>query len=438
MKSLLYRFFHLRDLKTTISREVLAGVTTFVSMAYIIVVNPKILEAGGFPFEAAMVATVLSAALGTLLMGVYAKRPFAIAPYMGENAFIAFTVCGVLGYSWQTALGAIFISGLIFTAITLLGLRSWLAKSVPTGLKAAFVLGIGLFLAFVGLNTTGLVTLGVPGAPVHVGDLTSKASLLAISGFLLICLLWAWKVPGAIILSILLTTLAAFFLGIAAPPSAVVSAPPSLLPTLFAMDIPGALTWGMLSVVLTIFVMDFVDTMGTLFALGHRAGVLDQDGEFPDIHKPFLSDASATTLAGLLGTTSTGVFIESATGIEAGGRSGLTACVVALLFLLGLFFTPLATAVPACAYGPSLIAVGMLMVFSLRDLEFNDITESAPAFLTLALMSFTYNIGIGMTAGFVSYPLLKALTGRIREVAGGMWVLFALSLLFFALYPYAK
>lgn len=438
MKKLLERYFELRERQTTLSNEILAGFTTFISMAYIIVVNPKILEAAGIPFGASLVATVLTAAVGTLIMGVYAKRPFAIAPYMGENAFIAYTVCGVLGYSWQTALGAIFISGVLFVLLTLLGLRSWLANAIPMSLKLSFVVGIGLFLAFVGLNTSGIVILGVPGAPVHIGDLRDGAPLLAAGGFLLICLLQAWKIRGAIILGIMVTAATAFSLGVAEAPQRITSAPPSLLPTLFAMDIGGALSWGMVSVVLTVFVLDFVDTMGTLYALGSRSDLLDAKGEFPDIQKPFLSDALATTVAGALGTTSSGVFIESATGIEAGGRSGLTACVVALLFLLGLFLTPLFTAIPACAYGPSLIVVGMLMVSSMREMHFDDITETVPAFVTLVLMSFTYNIGIGMTAGLLVYPLMKLCTGRVREVKGAMWVLFGLSLLFFIFYPYGK
>ncbi len=428
--------FKLTELGTTVRQEVIAGATTFVTMAYIIIVNPKILEAAGIPFGPSMVATILSAFFGTLVMGLYANRPFAIAPYMGENAFIAFTVVGVLGYSWQTALGAIFIGGILFTIITLLKIRSWLANSIPEGLKIGFAVGIGLFLTFIGLNESGIVTVGVPGAPVHVGNFRDPSVILAIAAFLLISFLMIKKVKGAILIGILAVTFAAFFTGAAQLPEEWVSMPPSISPILGKFDILGALHWGFFAVILTVLVMDFVDTTGTLIGLSYKAGLLDEQGNLPEVEKPMLCDSVATIVAAALGTTTTGTYIESATGIEAGGKSGLTSVVTAFLFLLALFLAPFLAVIPPCAYGPALMIVGMLMLSPIAKVKFDDLTEVIPIFCIIALMSFTYNLGIGMTAGFVVYPLLKLLSGRAREVRAGLWVLGAISLLFFVFYPY--
>ncbi len=432
----LRRFFEIDRRGTTLGREVTAGVTTFVTMAYIIVVNPKILEAAGMPFGPAMVATILTAVFGTLLMGLYARRPFAIAPYMGENAFIAFTVVRVLGYSWQTALGAIFISGLLFTLLTVLKLRSWLADAIPPSLKIAFAVGVGLFLTFVGLNETGMVRLGVPGAPVHVGDFGQPSVLLAMLGFLLMVWLMILRLPVAILAGFAAVTAAALALGLAPLPERWIGMPPDLSPLFLQLDIAGALTWGMFGVVLTIFVMSFVDTIGTLIGLGYKADLVDADGNMENIERPMLCDAVATTIAPLLGTSTSGAYIESATGIQAGGRTGLTAVVTALLFLSALFFAPVLAVVPPYAYGPALIVVGLMMVSPVTRLRFEDYSEAIPAFAVITLMSFTYNIGVGVTAGFVLYPLLKILSGRAGEVKAGVWILAALSVLFFAFYPY--
>lgn len=430
------RLFRLEEHGTTIRREILGGVTTFITMAYIIIVNPAILEAAGIPRGPSMVATILSAAFGTLIMGFYANRPFAIAPYMGENAFVAFTVVKVLGYSWQTALGAIFIGGVLFTLLTVFRLRSWLANSIPQGLKLSFAAGIGLFLTFIGLNETGLVVLGTPGAPVRIGQVTSTPVLLAIFCFLLMGVLLIKKVRGALLLSIVVTTILAFLLGAAKVPDRLVGTPPSLGSIFLKLDILGALTWGFFAVILTVFVMDFVDTMGTLIGVSARAGFLDENGNLPEVEKPMLADALATVLGALLGTTTTGTYIESAAGIEEGGRTGLTAVVTAILFLLALFFAPFFTAVPAVAYGPALVVVGLLMLGPIAGIKFADYTELIPAFMTVVLMSFTFNIGVGMTAGFVLYPFFKLIAGRAREVHPGMWVLGVLSLLFYVFYPY--
>lgn len=436
MRRSIDRYFGISRRGSTIGREALAGATTFVTMAYIIVVNPKILEIAGMPFGPVMVATIAAAFLGTIAMGLYARRPFAVAPYMGANAFIAITVVGALGHTWQQALGAVCVGGLAFLLLTALGVRSWLARSIPEGLKISFVAGIGFFLAFVGLNSTGIVALGVPGSPVQVGDFGDPQVLLAVGCLLLTGFLMLKKVPGAILIGILATTAAGFIAGAAPLPERLVGPPPDPSPVLLALDIRGALTWDFFPVVLTIFVMDFVDTMGTLMGVAYRADLLDENGELPGIEKPLLCDAAATVAGSLLGTTTTGTYLESAAGIEAGGRTGLAAAVCGLLFLAALFLAPLFGAVPGFAYGPALVVVGMLMMGTFRRLAADDLTELMPAFLTVILMAFTLNLAVGLTAGFVTWPLFKALSGRAREVPAGLWVLGGMSLLFYVFYPY--
>jgi AGZA family xanthine/uracil permease-like MFS transporter len=421
---------------TNFRREGIAGITTFMTMSYIIVVNPAILKAAGIPPDPSMVATVLTAIFGTLIMGVYAKRPFAIAPYMGENAFVAFTVVAALGYSWQAALGAVFISGVLFVLLTIVKLRQWLVEAVPSGLRYSFAVGIGLFLTFIGLNESGIVVLGSVGAPVKIGDVTSAKVLVAVLGFLFMSVLMIWKIPGAILLGILAGAVVSFLSGVSAPPQSWISLPPSLGPTFLQLDIMGTFTWGFFAVVLTVFIMAFVDTMGTLIGVSARAGFLDKDGNLPQIERPMLADALSTTFAALVGTTTAGAYIESATGVEAGGRTGFTAVVTALLFALSLFFAPFVTAIPAQAYGPALIMVGLLMLAPITKIKFDDYTELIPAFAVVVLMSFTYNIGIGITGGFILYPFFKLVSGRHREVRPGLWVLGLLSLLFFIFYPY--
>jgi AGZA family xanthine/uracil permease-like MFS transporter len=432
----LARYFRFAEHGTDLRREVTAGITTFMTMSYIVVVNPAILKTAGIPADASMVATILTAIFGTLLMGLYANRPFAIAPYMGENAFIAFTVCAVLGFHWQQALGAIFLAGVIFTVLTLVRVRQWLVEAVPPALRYSFAVGIGLFLTFIGLNETGIVALGVADAPVKTGHLTALPILLAIAGFLLMAVLMLRRFPAAILVGIVATALLAFATGVAPWPKALVSLPPSPAPILFQLDLRHLFTWSFFPVVLTILVMAFVDTMGTLIGVSARAGFLDAHGNLPQIERPMLADALSTVFAPLVGTTTAGAYIESATGVEAGGRTGMTALVTAACFALALFFSPFVSAIPAQAYGPALIIVGLLMLQPITKINFSDYSELVPAFAVVGLMSFTYNIGIGITAGFVLYPFFKVAAGRWREIKPGLWVLAALSLLFFVFYPY--
>jgi adenine/guanine/hypoxanthine permease len=436
LRSRIDGFFGLHQAGTTIGREFLAGFTTFVAMSYIIAVNPAVLKAAGIPEGPSMVATILTAIFGTLVMGLYANRPFAIAPYMGENAFVAYTVVRVLGYRWQVALGAVFVAGVLFTAMTVARIRQWMVEALPLGLRYSFAVGIGLFLTFIGLNEAGIVTLGVAGAPVKLGDITSPAVTVAIFGFVLTALLMLWRVPGSILIGILAASFIAFVTGVAKPPAAWLSAPPDPTPIFLKIDLSGALSWGFFGVLLAIFMMALTDTMGTLVGVSAQAGMLDENGHLPQIERPMFADALATTFAALVGTTTSGAFIESAAGVSVGGRTGLTAVVTAALFGLSLFFAPFVTAIPPQAYGPALIVVGFMMVAPVSKIDFHDYTELLPAFTIIALMSFTFNIGVGITAGLVLYPLFKVATGRYREVQPGLWILALMSLLFFFFYPY--
>jgi adenine/guanine/hypoxanthine permease len=429
-------FFEFDRHGTTFAREAVAGLTTFTTMSYIVVVNPAILSTAGIPTGPSFVATVLVAVAGCFLMAFYANRPFAIAPYMGENAFIAFTVCKMLGFSWQTALAAIFVAGVVFVLMTVLRLRQWIVDGVPTSLRYSFAVGIGLFLTFIGLNQTGLVALGVPGAPVQPGHLTSHPALVAMFGFVLLAILTIRKFPGGILVGIIVTTVVALLVGTASPPQHLMSLPPGLGPIFWQLDFRGAFTWQAFPVVLTIFIMAFVDTMGTLIGLSARAGFLDEGGQLPQIERPMLVDALTTCLAPALGTTTAGAFVESATGIEAGGRTGFTVLVTGTCFLLTLFFAPFVTAIPAQAYGPALIIVGLFMLSPITRINFGDFTESIPAFAVVTLMAFTFNIAIGISAGFVLYPICKLVSGQYDQLKPGLWVLTALSLLFFVFYPY--
>jgi len=450
---MLARFFEFEKYGTKMSTEIRAGITTFLTMSYIIVVNPAILslagvpgaEGKGIPMAPGMMATIIAAMVGTLMMAFYAKRPIAIAPYMGENAFIAFTVVLTMGHTWQQALGAVFIGGVLFVVITALGLRSWLAYAVPKNLKYSFVVGIGLFLTFIGLMDTGIIAKSsAAGVPVELGDITSLPVLLSLITLVAMVALMILRVRGAILFSILGMTILGVILKAAgvdlagvAIPEKLVALPRGITEVAFKLDIPGALTVGFIPVLLTVFLMDFVDTMGTLIGVSERAGLLDENGDMPQIEKPMMADAVATVVGALAGTSTTGSFIESATGVEEGGRTGMTALVVALLFGLALFFTPVLTIVPAFAYGPALVVVGILMIGAVKKMDFDDLSELFPAFMTIVLMIFTYNLGIGITAGFVFYPITKAVAGKINEVNAGTWALFGISAVFYLMYGYA-
>jgi AGZA family xanthine/uracil permease-like MFS transporter len=428
--------FDLNANATTPRVEITAGISTFLAVAYIIVVNPAILRAAGLPVGASTVATICVAALGTLLMGLYANRPIAVAPYMGENAFIAYGLAS-LGVSWQQRLGAVFVGGIVLLIISLAGLRSWLADAISPSLKYSFAVGIGLFLALIGLTETGIVVAGT-GVPVKIGDLRSAEVLLAVMGFIVIMALLQRRVRGAILIGMVATAVAGVALGLGHAPRALTAMPfvgdYSLAPIALHLDIAGVLKLSFLPILLTLFLMSFLDTLGTLVGVGAAGGMLDARGNFPGIEKPMAVDAASCMISGLLGTSTSGAYIESAVGIREGARTGLAAVTTALLFALSLFFIPLIEPLQQLrfAYGPALIAVGALMLESVRGIEFDDVTELVPAFATIVMMAFTYNIANGLTAGLVLHPLMKVLAGRGREVRGGSIVLAALCLIYYA------
>ncbi|MGD0017423.1 MAG: NCS2 family permease [Verrucomicrobiia bacterium] len=447
------RLFKLHERGSTVRMEVLGGATTFITMAYIIVVNPAILAFAGIPVGPSTVATILTAVFGCLLMGFVANRPIAVAPYMGENAFIAFGLAA-MGIGWQQRLGTVFVSGLGFLLITVLRVRSWLANSISSSMKHSFAVGIGLFLAFIGLYETGIVTsfvagmpvdavahgakvLSAPDVPVKIGNLRDPQVLLAIFGFLFICALLYRRVRGALLIGIAVTAGLGLTFGFAHAPKGIMAMPfvgdYSLAPIAGKLDITGVLRLSFLPILLTLFLMSFLDTLGTLVGVGAAGGMLDEKGDFPDIEKPMLVDALTCMFSGLVGTSTSGAYIESATGIREGARTGLAAVVTAGLFVVSLFFIPLVEPLQQLryAYGPALIAVGVLMIGSIRKIDFEDMTELVPAFVTIAMMLFTYNIANGLTAGLLVYPVMKLAAGRYKELNAGAVVLALLCLVYY-------
>ncbi len=411
---MLERTFQLSAHGTTVKTELLAGLTTFLTMAYIIFVNPDILAAAGMPKDAVFVATCLAAALGSAIMGLYANYPIALAPGMGLNAYFAFAVVQGMGFSWQQALGAVFISGILFILISLFKLREAIVNAIPRSLKFAISAGIGLFLAIIGLKNAGLIA-AHPATFVTLGDLHQPGPVLAVIGFFIIVALEQRKVPGAIIIGILAVTLAAVLMGLT-PFGGIVAAPPSLAPTFLQMDLAGALNMGLLTVILTFFLVELFDASGTLIGVAHRAGLLDQDGKLPRLKKALLADSTAIAAGAALGTSSTTAYIESAAGTAVGGRTGLTAVTVAVLFLAAIVFAPLAGTVPAYATAPALCYVAVLMLKGLAEIAWDDLTEAAPAVVTAITMPFTFSIAHGIAFGFISYAAIKILAGRVKEL----------------------
>jgi AGZA family xanthine/uracil permease-like MFS transporter len=434
--------------------ELTGGVTTFLATAYIVVVNPAILAFAGIPEGPSTVATALAAALGTLLMALVARRPFAVAPYMGENAFLAFGLAA-LGITWQQRLGAVFVAGTLFLALTLAGVRRWLAESISTSLKHSFALAIGLFLAELGLYQTGIVTSsaeGMPAAalagaegllrrpdvPLRLGDWSAAPTALALGGIALTAMLVLRRVRGAILLGMLPAAAAGILLGLAERPASWVAMPfsgeLSLAPIALELDVAGILEPRHWPVLGTLALMGFLDTLGTLVALGAAASLLDARGNLPGIERPMAVDALASMGSALLGTSTSGAYIESAAGIRDGARTGIAAAVTALLFGATLFLAPAARALQAMpfVYAPALVVVGILMLASARHVEFGDLAEAIPAFATVALTVFTWNIANGLAAGLVAAPLARAAAGRAREVRPAGWLLGAICLAYFA------
>lgn len=421
----------LKENNTDVRTELLAGVTTFMTMAYILAVNPLILSDAGMDAGGVFTATALSAAIGTLVMALYAKYPFGLAPGMGLNAFFAYTVVlGDMQKSWQFALTAILIEGILFIILSFFNVREGIFNSIPLNLKNAVSVGIGLFIAFLGLDGAGIIQAG-EGTLLGLGDLTSGAPLVAIIGILVTGFLFAKNVKGALLIGILVSTLVGIPLGVTQLPAGVnniMSLPPSVSEVAFKfVGFDEIFSWDMLIVVFTFLFVDIFDTVGTLAGVASKADMLDEDGKLPRVGKALTADAIGTIAGACLGTSTVTTFVESASGVAAGGRTGLTALSTAGMFLLALFFAPLFTLIPAAATAPALVIVGLFMMSPIKQIDFEDYTESIPAFLTIIMMPFSGSIAEGIVFGMISYVVLKAVTGRFKEVS---WTMTIISILF--------
>lgn len=409
------KHFQLAERGTSVRTEVLAGCTTFLTLSYIVFVNPLILAGAGMDAGAVLVATCLAAAFGTAVMGLYANYPIALAPGMGLNAYFAAIAVGTMGLSWQAALGAVFCSGVLMLVLSVLPVREWVVNSIPRSQKLAIAAGIGFFLVIIGLRNAGLVVAS-ESTLVAMGRITQWPVALALLGFVAIVGLEQRKVPGAVLMCILIVAGVGWLSGLTPAPASLVAAPPSLAPTMFQLDIAGALEIGLLAIVFAFLMVDLFDTSGTLVAVLNEAGLTDDDGKVPGLRRALVADSSATMAGALLGTSTTTSYIESAAGVRAGGRTGLTAVVVAALFLLALLFAPVATAVPGYATAPAILFVGYAMTRALRNVDWEEITECVPAMVTALAMPFTYSIATGIGLGFIAYTLIKLLSGRIADL----------------------
>ncbi|WP_345887541.1 NCS2 family permease [Shewanella algae] len=430
---MLEKLFKLKQNKTSLKQEAVAGLTTFLTMAYIIFVNPSMLADAGMDQGAVFVATCVAAAIGCLVMGLLANYPIALAPGMGLNAFFTYTVVGEMGYSWETALGAVFLSGICFMILSLVRIREWVVNSIPMSLRLGIAAGIGLFLALIGLKSAGIVVAN-PATLVGMGDITAFPALMSVLGFFLIIAFVQRGYKAAVILSILAITVLGLAFG-DVQYSGLVSMPPSIAPTFMKMDLSGMLEISMISVVFAFLFVDLFDTSGTLVAVAYRGGFLDDKGRLPRLNRALTADSAATIAGAMLGTSTTTSYVESTSGVSAGGRTGLTAVVVGLLFLASLFISPLAGMVPAYATAGTLFYVAILMMSGLVHVEWEDLTEAAPVVVVCLLMPLTFSIATGIAFGFIAYAAIKLLCGRFRDLNAGV---VALALLFILKFAYGS
>lgn len=418
---MLEKIFKLSQHNTTVKTEAIAGLTTFLTMAYIIFVNPSILAEAGMDQGAVFVASCIAAAIGCFIMGFVANYPIALAPGMGLNAFFTYGVVLGMGHSWQVALGAVFLSGIIFLLLSIFKVREWIINAIPRTLKLGIATGIGSFLALIALKNAGIIV-AHPATFVALGDITEFVPLMSIIGFFLIAAFTARNVPGGVMLAILIMTVAGVVFGDVTY-NGIVSAPPSLAPTFMQMDLAAAMEISMLTVVFAFLFVDLFDTSGTLIAVTQRAGLTDKDGNIERLGKALSSDSIATLSGATLGTSTTTSYIESAAGVAAGGRTGLTAVVVGLLFLISIFFAPLAGMIPVYATAGAIFYVAVLMLFNLKDINWEDITEAAPVTVVLLFTPLTFSIAHGITLAFITYTFTKAFCGKIKEISPSVWVL---------------
>ena len=435
MSNFLSKAFGFQQGTHKLRTEIVAGITTFLTMAYILAVNPSIFAAlPGMPNGAVFTATALASLVATLVMAFYAKKPFALAPGMGLNAFFVFTVCLTMGYSWQFALTAVLLEGVIFVILTVTKVRTWLINAIPYSIKQAIGAGIGLFIAFIGLQNAGIIVDN--GATlVSLGKITEGTALLAVIGLVITSALLVLKVKGGILIGILTTTVIGLFVkdpatGVAITHfNGVLSTPPSIKPIFCQFDFSQVFSLDMLAVVFTFLFIDMFDTMGTVIGVSHKTGDVDEKGNIPNVEKVFLADAIGTVAGACFGTSTTTTYVESSSGVAAGGRTGLTAFTVAICFVLALFFSPLFLAIPSAATAPALIMVGVMMMAPVKNLDWTDLAESIPAFITILMMPVAYSISDGILLGVIAYVLVNACSGKFKKISPAMWVLAVLFVL---------
>ena len=430
MANFLTKAFGFDPKKHSVRTEIVAGITTFLTMAYILAVNPSIFSALDMPKGSVFTATALAALIGTLVMALYAKKPFALAPGMGLNAFFVFTVCLTMGHSWQFALTAVFLEGLLFILLTVTKVRSWILNAIPLSLKHAIGAGIGLFIAFIGLQNAGIIA-NNDSTLVALGDITHGAALLGVIGIVITGALVILKVKGSILIGILVTSIIGLFIKGADGEalthfSGVISAPDSVAPIFCQFEWGQILSWDMLAVVFTFLFIDMFDTMGTIIGVSQKAGMVDEKGNVDGIDKMFMADSIATVCGACLGTSTTTTYVESASGVGEGGRSGLTSFTVAILFALALLFSPIFLAIPGAATAPALVIVGVMMMSPVAKIDWEDYSESIPAFITILMMPVAYSISDGILLGVISYALLNACAGKFKKISVTMWILAAL------------
>lgn len=430
------KFFKLKENNTTVRTEVIAGLTTFFTMSYLFVLSPKILECAGLGFASTITVTGLITFICSLIMGLLANKPYAVAPFLGETAFISYTIVNSMGFSIKTAFAAILLCGFILFFMTLFNFRTYIVKQIPETIKLAFCIGLGLFFIFIALKDIGIVQFTQKAIPLETGNFTSLNIILGLFCFILLITLTKKKINAAVIISIITTTIAGILIGDVQIPNTLISFPHDISSSMLQIDFSHLLSKNFIAVFFVIFLLVNIDTAGAIIGLSYKANFIDDKGNIKDIKKTMLADSIAVILAPVFGTTTPGAYIDSMTGISEGGRTGLTAITTGCLFLLGLLFTPLIMIIPSYAYAPALLYVGILMTSVIKQLDFDDISEYATAIFTIAVMIFTYNIGTGIISGFLVYPVIKLLCGKKNQINITTWIMFIISVLFFIVYPY--
>ena len=431
----MFDIFKLKQLNTNLKTELLAGLTTFLTMSYVIILNPKVMSVLGISFEGAFLATVLTAFVGSLAIGFFAKLPFAVASYIGESAFVSYVAFNLLGFSPKQIFGTILLCAIVLFVLTIFNIRSYIVNSIPISVKLAFTAGLGMFLAFIALLNMNIISVIDNTCPFKIGNFNELEVVLALFNIALIIILMSRKVKAAILISIITTAVLGCALGLISIPDKLVQLPDFSALSFGNADITGVFNINTIPLIITMLIMMFIDTAGSLIGASYQANLLDENKNLPDIKKPMLVDSFTSIIAAMTGTVTNGVYLDSVTGVKAGGRSGLTAVVFAVLMLLGLFFYPVISVLPPFTYSGALFVIGILMMNTLKELPIDDYTEYFPAILSIMFIVFTFNVGIGIAVSFISYPLLKLFSGRIKETNIAQWILCLLSVLFFGFLP---